>query len=116
VFFDPDFPDQKSLREIVERHDQVLFQLFNQEGLRVDSLHLKIDPNATFSMQEPCQFFCSDILGSLKVMIDQLVGEGLLIPDISCSHASPLVIVHKMKGGKDGSKLSGGLSILTGIG
>jgi len=24
----------------------------------------------------------------------QFVSEGVLIPDISCSHASPLVIVH----------------------
>ena len=40
-FFDPDFPDQKSLLAIVERHGQVLFQPFDQEGLRVDSLHLE---------------------------------------------------------------------------
>jgi len=26
-------------------------------------------------------------------MIDRFVSEGVLIPDISCSHASPLVIV-----------------------
>ena len=32
-------------------------------------------------------------------MIDQFVSEGVLIPDISCSHASPLVIVHKKEGG-----------------
>jgi hypothetical protein len=97
-FFDPDFPDQKSLRAIVERHGQVLFQPFDQEGLRVDSLHLEVDPNATFRMQ-PCRFIRSDILGPLKVMIDQFVSEGVLIPDISCSHASPLVIVHKKEGG-----------------
>ena len=41
----------------------------------------------------------SDILGPLKVMIDQFLSEGVLIPDISCSHASPLVIVHKKEGG-----------------
>ena len=29
-FFDPDFSDQKSLRAIVERHGQVLFQPFDQ--------------------------------------------------------------------------------------
>jgi hypothetical protein len=82
----------------VERHGQVLFQPFDQEGLRVDSLHLEVDPNATFRMQ-PCRFIRSDILGPLKVMIDQFVSEGVLIPDISCSHASPLVIVHKKEGG-----------------
>ena len=32
-------------------------------------------------------------------LIDQFVSEGVLIPDISCSHASPLVIVHKKEGG-----------------
>ena len=73
----------------MERHGQVLFQPFDQEGLRVDSLHLEVDPNATFRMH-PCRFIKSDILGPLKVMIDH--------PDISCSHASPLVIVHKKEG------------------
>ena len=89
MFFDPDFPDQKSLRAFVERHGQVLFQLFDQEGLRVDSLHLEVDLNAAFRMEPD----------NLKVMIDQFVRKGLIIPDISCSHASPLVIVHKNKGG-----------------
>ena len=28
-FFDPDFPNQKSLRAIVERHGQVIFQPFD---------------------------------------------------------------------------------------
>ena len=37
-------------------------------------------------------------MGPLKVMIDQFVSEGVLIPDISRSHASPLV-VHKKEGG-----------------
>ena len=97
-FIDPDFLDQKSLRAIVEKHGQVLFQPFDQEELRVDSQHPENDPNATFRMQ-PCWFIRSNILGSLKVMIDQFVSEGVLIPDISCSHASPLVIVHKKEAG-----------------
>ena len=73
-----DFPDQKSLRAIVETHDQVLFQPFDQEGLRVDSLHLEIDSNATFRMQ-PSRIMRSDILGPLKVMIDQFVIEGVFL-------------------------------------
>ena len=97
-FSDPDFPDQNSLRAIVERHGQFPFQPFDQEDLRVDSLHLEIDPKATFRMQ-PFRFIRSNILGPHKVMIDQFVSEGVLIPDISCSHASPLVIVNKKEGG-----------------
>ena len=31
-------------------------------------------------------------------MIDPFVSEGVLIPDISCTHASLLVIVHKKEG------------------
>ena len=31
-------------------------------------------------------------------MIDQFVSEGVLIPEISYSHASPLVIVHEIRG------------------
>ena len=79
MFFDSDFLDQKSLRAIVERHGQVLFQPFDQEGLRVDSLHLEVDPNATFRMQ-PCRFIRSDILGPLKVMIDEFVAKGCSFP------------------------------------
>jgi len=48
--FDPDFPDRKSLRSIVERYGQVLLQPFYHKGLRVDSLYLEIDLNATFRM------------------------------------------------------------------
>ena len=32
------------------------------------------------------------------MMIDQFVREDMLIPDISCSHTSPLVIVHNKEG------------------
>jgi len=60
-FFDPDFPDQKLLKSIVQKHGQVIFQPFDQEGLRVDSLHLVIDANVTFRMP-PCWFIRSDIL------------------------------------------------------
>jgi len=31
-------------------------------------------------------------------MMDQFASDGVLILDISCSHASPLVIVHKKEG------------------
>ena len=62
------------------------------------SLHLEVDPTATF-MMKPCRFIRSDILGPLKVMIDQLVSDGVLIPNISCIHASPLVIVYKKEEG-----------------
>jgi hypothetical protein len=65
---------------------------------RVDSLQLKIDPNATFRMQ-PSRFIRSAVLGPLKVTIDQFVSEGVPNPDISCSHASPLIIVQKKEGG-----------------
>ena len=38
-------------------------------------------------------------MGPLKALIDQFVSEGVLISDISCTHACPLVIVHKKEGG-----------------
>jgi len=47
---------------------------------------------------QPCRFIKSDILVPLKAMIDQFVSEGE-VPDISCSHATPLVIVHKKEDG-----------------
>ena len=52
---------------------------------------------AQFRLQ-PCRFIRSDVLGSLKALIDQFVSKGVLISDISCTHASPLVIVHKKEG------------------
>jgi hypothetical protein len=87
MFFDPDFPDQEALKSIVRRHGQILFQPFDQEGLRVESLHLEVDPMAQFRMQ-PCRFIRSDILAPLKALIDQFVSEGVLVSDISCTHAS----------------------------
>ena len=98
MFFDPNFPDQDALKSILRRHGQIFFQPFDQEGLRVESLHLEVDPLARFRMQ-PCRFIRSDILGPLKALIDQFVSEGVLISDISCTHASPLVIFHKKDGG-----------------
>jgi len=96
---------QNSTRSIVRRRKHVIFQPFDQEGLRVDSLHLAVDPNATFRLR----------LLSLKAMTDQFVSEGVLIPNISCSHSSLLNIVYKMEGYSNGSRLSGGQSISLGI-
>jgi len=76
----------------VEKHGQVHFQPFNQEGLRVNSLHLSIDPGANFRMQ-PRRFIRNDTSVPLKTMIDQYVSDGVLVPDILCSHS--LVIVHE---------------------
>ena len=36
--FNPDFPDLNRLKEIVKYHGNVLFQPFDQEGLRVEPL------------------------------------------------------------------------------
>ena len=51
MFFDPTFPDLNTLRNIVQRHREVLFQPFDQEGLWVDPLVLSVDPYAQFNMQ-----------------------------------------------------------------
>ena len=60
----------------------------------MESLHLEVDPLAQFRIQ-PCRFIRSDILVPLKALIDQFVSEGVIVSDIFCTHASPLVIVHK---------------------
>ena len=60
----------------------------------MESLHLELDSLAQFRMQ-PSRFIRSDILGTLKTLIDQFVSEGVLISDISCTHASPSVVVPK---------------------
>ena len=84
MFFNSIFPDQDALKSIVRRHGQILFQPFDQEGLRVESLHLEVDPLAQFRMQ-PCRFIRSDILVPLKALIDQFVRDGVLVLDISCT-------------------------------
>ena len=66
--------------------------------MRVESLHLEMDPLAQFRIQ-PCRLIRSDILGPIKALIDQFVREGSARSDISCTSASPLVIVHKKEGG-----------------
>ena len=86
-FFDPDFRDQKSLRSIVERHGQVHFQPFDQEGLRVERLHLAIYPNATFRMQ-PCRFIRSNILWPLKAKIDPFLVKECSFPIFICKSIS----------------------------
>ena len=68
MFFYPNFLDQDALKSIVRRHGQIFFHPFYQEGLRVESLHLEVDPLAQFRMQ-PCRFIRSDILGPLKDLI-----------------------------------------------
>ena len=64
----------------------------------METLHLEVDPLAQFRMQ-PCRLIRSDILGPLKALIEKFMREGVLIPDISYTHASPLVIVQKKEGG-----------------
>ena len=61
-------------------------------------MYLEVDSYAQFRMQ-PCRLIRSDILSPLEALIDQFVSEGVLIPDISSTHASPQVIVHKLQGG-----------------
>jgi len=38
------------------------------------------------------------MLGPLKALIDQFISDGVVIPNISCTHVIPLVIVHKKEG------------------
>ena len=47
---------------------------------------------------QPCRFIRSDILVPLKALIDQFLSEGVLVSDISCTHASPLVVLKKEGG------------------
>ena len=53
--FNLDFPKLDHLKAIVREYSRTLFQPFDQEGLRVKPLKLKVKPSATFRMQ-PCRF------------------------------------------------------------
>ena len=69
------------------------FSVFLPNSFPAKSLHLEVDQQAQFRMQ-PYHFIRSDFLGPLKTLIDQFVSEGVLILDISCTHASPLDSSH----------------------
>ena len=69
------------------------FQPFDQEGLEVKSLKLKVKTAATFRMQ-PCR---EGIIGPLSELLDQFVSKGVF-PDRTCEFACPLVIVQKNEG------------------
>ena len=48
----------------------MLLQPFDQEGLRVEPLNLKVDSAAQFRMH-PCRFVREGILRPLKELLDQ---------------------------------------------
>ena len=86
------------LKAIVQEHGRTLFQPFDQEGLKVKPLNLKVKPSATFRIQ-PCRFIREGTLRPLKELLDLFVSEGVLVSDNTCDFASPLVIVQKKEGG-----------------
>jgi len=49
--FNLDFPKLDHLKAIVQEHGKSFFQPFDQEGLRVKPLKLKVEVFATFRMQ-----------------------------------------------------------------
>ena len=79
--FDPDFPNQDSIKSIVRRHGQILFRPFHLEDLRVEILHLEVDPVLSSGY-------------SLAAIERRSTYPGHLM----YGHASPLVIVHKKEG------------------
>jgi hypothetical protein len=81
--FNEDFPKLDKLKEIIANHGSVLFQPFDQQGLNVDPLQLKVHPLASFRMQ-PCRYVKPSILGPLTALIDQFVLENVLVSDINC--------------------------------
>ena len=87
MFIYPNFPDLNTLRNIVQRYGEMLFQPFDKNRLRVDLVVLSVDFKAHFNMQ-PCQFVPKDILMSLRERIDQFVSESVFVPDSLCGHGS----------------------------
>ena len=84
-----DFSKSDHLKAIVQEHGRMLFQPFDQEGLRLKPLKLKVKPSETFKMQ-PCRFVrhstaTQGAIGPVRY----------LVSDNTCDFASPLVIVQK---------------------
>ena len=114
--FEPNFPDQQAIQSIVWTHGWILFQPFDQEDIRIDSLHFAVDPHATFTIH-PCRFIRNNILVPLKALMDQFVREGFggsfLI--FFAPYKSPRHSSWKGRGYSNCGGLLGGQSISTGI-
>ena len=65
----------------MKKRGNVLFQPFDQEGLRMEPLNLKVNPDTHFARER--------ILHPLKELSDQFVSEGVLVSDNSCNFSSP---------------------------
>jgi hypothetical protein len=91
------FPFLTELKHIVAKHGEVLFQPFDQEGMRCTPMDIELKEEVSLRMQ-PCRFVRSPVLEQLRELIDQFESQGVLVRDASCEFASPLVIVPKPDG------------------
>ena len=92
--FNLDFPKMDHLKAIVREHARTLFQPFDQEGLRVQPLKLKINPSATFRIKDLADLYVKGLYGHSTSYWTNSCPRVF-----SNAFARPLVIVQKNEGG-----------------
>lgn len=91
-----EFSQKTRLEEIINKYG-VLFGEFDQEGLRVKPMEIKLKPGRQLNPQT-CRYVKPEISKLLKDELDRMVEQKILKPTNSASVASPLVIVPKRDG------------------
>jgi len=91
------FPDQRGLQAVIEKHSSVLFGEFDPSGLRVPPMDIELCDACSVGMQ-PARFINKQLLPQVKAEIDRLVSWRVLEPVSDARIASPLVIVRKSDG------------------
>jgi hypothetical protein len=94
---DDSFPDIHGLSTLLEEFGPKLFSGFDSIGLLVDPLTVSLKPGTSLSKQT-VRYLAPDIMLQLKLELERLQREGILVPCNTAIGCSPLVIVPKPDG------------------
>ena len=97
VKVNPDFPELCKLNAILDEYGPTLFADFYDIGLKVHPIRIQLKDGGHLS-QQICLYLAPALLSKLKVEIDRMVDEGILVPTDTAKVSSPLVIVPKPDG------------------
>ena len=91
------FPDFNGLSSLLEEFGPKLFSGFDSIGLLVDPLTVSLKPGTSLAKQT-VRYLAPNIMLQLKLELERLQREGILVPCNTAIGCSPLVIVPKPDG------------------
>eukprot|EP00595_Chromulina_sp_UTEXLB2642_P002028 CAMPEP_0196762882 /NCGR_PEP_ID=MMETSP1095-20130614/3014_1 /TAXON_ID=96789 ORGANISM="Chromulina nebulosa, Strain UTEXLB2642" /NCGR_SAMPLE_ID=MMETSP1095 /ASSEMBLY_ACC=CAM_ASM_000446 /LENGTH=1512 /DNA_ID=CAMNT_0042114961 /DNA_START=95 /DNA_END=4633 /DNA_ORIENTATION=- len=94
VDINPSFPELDKLKQLLVKYAPTLFSDFDDKGMFVEPMEIKLKPGAQFKTQ-PCRYISPKLLKKVKAEIDKLVKMGILVRAGVTPVASPLVVVPK---------------------